>query len=131
MSLIEQLGGYERANNIAHNYSNDRDRVIQCSSKDIEYTGDPSEIANINLVEFSISDLRSALLKYRRQHNIFEYGDDVVYNYGLNRFGLYVIHGKVTGGKVWIRNYRNQFLNERVEYLIHATDAEIKAGRRL
>lgn len=138
MSLIEQLGGYERANNIARNYSNDRDRVIQCSSKDIEYTGDPSEIANINLVEFAISDLRSAVLKYRREHSLFEVGDLVTHL--TTRDILKVISIEDSNKhyrfiKVKAINPKNQEsvneFNSLWFQLKHATDEEVEAGRRL
>lgn len=105
MNLIEQLGGYEAA----------------------KAEGE----------EWGFDDfLNNQLLEYRRQHNIFEVGDEVVFkdsSHALDRCGLgsgevlvikdidfydYLIfecssHGH---GKKWFR---------------HATDEEIKAGRRL
>lgn len=51
-NLIEQLGGYERASSIA-----------KCKSGVVHPT----------------NQLLAALLEYRRQHNIFEVGDKVVY----------------------------------------------------
>lgn len=103
MKLIEQLGGYEKAK---------------------EVLKQKHPLHNINA-------LRSALLDYRRANNIFEYGDDVVCVHESSRYELYVIHGSVVDGMVWIRNHRNQFIHERAEYLKHATDKEIEVGHRL
>ena len=110
MNLIEQLGGYENAK-----IRLQRDNVL--NDEDYKYG-------------------QKVLLDYRRQHNIFEIGDKVVFKDGshaLDRCDLgsgevlvikdidfydYLIfecspHGH---GQKWFK---------------HATDEEIKAGKRL
>lgn len=88
MNLIEQLGGYDRAINIAN-----------CKSGVVHPTKQPLD----------------ALLQYRRENNIFEEGD------------LVVIPSKV--GDLFTVN-RLLSRSDRDE-MVHATDAEIKAGHRL
>ena len=103
MSLIEQLGGYERA------------KIIQGSR---EMGGLPYDL-----------DLEDALLQYRRQHNIFKVGDSFV-NYADDAIYTALsidqnnrMHGKSGDKNVW--TYFGRF------GLRHATDEEIKAGKRL
>lgn len=106
MNLIERLGGYERA------------KIIQGSR---EMGGLPYDL-----------DLEDALLQYRRQHNIFE-SDDLVASKkwvdgSIHKIELVdsedrtlKIFSHDMAFSYWVdsRNYR------------HATDAEIKAGKRL
>ena len=103
MNLIEQLGGYERA------------KIIQGSR---EMGGLPYDL-----------DLEDALLQYRRQHNIFKVGDSFV-NYADDAIYTALsidqnnrMHGKSGDKNVW--TYFGRF------GLRHATDEEIKAGKRL
>ena len=121
MNLIEQLGGYECA---AYEYKNTL--LADGFPYVIKATG----------TKFTRPELGDELLEYRRQHNIFEVGDKVVFkdaSRALDRCDLgrgevllikdidfydYLIfecspHGH---GQKWFR---------------HATDAEIKAGKRL
>ena len=108
MNLIERLGGYERA------------KIIQGSR---EMGGLPYDL-----------DLEDALLQYRRQHNIFEVGDKVI------------IVQKVWGEDPWddlcyVFNAKTHHIVgvgidisvgfESSQAYRHATDAEIKAGKRL
>ena len=104
--MIEQLGGYEKAKD----------------ALDLPLNYD-----------FSDDDIRKALLDYRRENNIFDVGDKVVSKYeNLNLFGdvvLEIEYFRKLSSVVWVR-----FTNEndyRVDALRHATDTEIKAGRRL
>ena len=66
-------------------------------------------------------DLEDALLQYRRQHNIFEAGDKVV----------------VKAEPFWPEDYLIQTVGQEhigkwyMSAWRHATDEEIKAGRRL
>lgn len=121
MNLIEQLGGYECA---AYEYKN------TLLADDFPY------VIKATGTKFTRPELGDELLEHRRQHNIFEVGDKVVFKDGshaLDRCDLgsgevlvikdidfydYLIfecspHGH---GQKWFR---------------HATDAEIKAGKRL
>ena len=107
MNLIEQLGGYEYLNGfykraVAHG--------------------------------FTLTEIKEELLKYRRKHNIFEVGDKVI------------IVQKVWGEDPW--DDLCYVFNAKTHHIVgvgidisvgfgssqayrHATDAEIKAGKRL
>lgn len=101
MNLIEQLGGYEYLNGFYK-------RAVAHG--------------------FTLTEIKEELLKYRRQHNIFERNDyvvnkDIKYSDELNIVSAsndkaLWFFGKIYGGFV-----KSQFR--------HATDAEIKAGKRL
>ena len=75
--------------------------------------------------------LNNQLLEYRRQHNIFEVGDFVLRNDGFgNVLKVTSIEGeyanlvrRVDGESIW-----SWF---KLVDIRHATDAEIKAGKRL
>ncbi len=95
MNLIEQLGGYENAKRELE--LKEQDSVLQCCA---------SVTANM---------IRSAMLEYRRQHNIFEVGDRFVID-GL--FGVFYAND----GNIPYLDYNK---------IRHATDEEIAAGRRL
>ena len=107
MNLIEQLGGYEKAK---------------------EWYKDQDLRGNHTV------GIRHALLEYRRQHNIFEVGDKVI------------IVQKVWGEDPW--DDLCYVFNAKTHHIVgvgidisvgfgssqayrHATDAEIKAGKRL
>ena len=105
MNLIEQLGGYEEAKDTQ------RQRALSGLLHDYDW------------------ELHSALLEYRRQHNIFEvgdyfvnYADDAVYT-ALSIDQNNRMHGKSGDKNVW--TYFGRF------GLRHATDEEIAAGKRL
>ena len=102
MNLIEQLGGYENAK-----IRLERANVL--SDADYEYG-------------------QKALLKHRRQHNIFEVGDKVIgsklfddrifeFQYYLPELSMAVI--SKDGAAIGLNQLR------------HATPEEIKAGKRL
>ena len=104
MNLIEQLGGYEKAK---------------------EWYKDQDLRGNHTV------RIRHALLEYRRQHNIFEVGDFVLRKDGFgNVLKVTSIEGgyanlvkRVDGGSIWVWF--------KLVDIRHATDAEIKAGKRL
>ena len=108
MNLIEQLGGYEAAKNLLGGVSNNRS---------------PREI------------LTRELLAYRRQHNIFEVGDKVVLaqSYSLDtvheikRIENLTPHIKDSETTYFLENSLGCWLFQ----IKHATDEEIKAGKRL
>ena len=106
MNLIEQLGGYERAK-----YEFEMIKEMKPVY--------PGEIETNNRL----------LLEYRRQHNIYEAGDDVVY-----------VHSHFDSSIMTLRKVSASGLPQRVREhdngvsiydVRHATDAEIKAGKRL
>lgn len=103
MDLIEQLGGYEESKKFLSEIFNNKS---------------PRKILNRELLE------------YRRQHNIFEVGDKVVlisnsdddifeYTEYSKNLDLHFFESKNNYGHASLSNIR------------HATDAEIKAGKRL
>lgn len=107
MNLIEQLGGYEAAKNFLGSVSNNKS---------------PREI------------LTRELLAYRRQHNIFEHGDYIVWLFDYEPSHLYTVKNITEKGY----DYGNDWgwygvlSNEGVGYNFrHATNEEIKAGKRL
>ena len=109
MSLIEQLGGYEHLNGFYK-------RAVAHG--------------------FTLTEIKGELLKYRRQHNIFEMGDKVVF---IN--DVYADYDNVVSidfiGKfdLMVSDHTKGFqLNEFCAWskiIRHATTEEIEAGRRL
>ena len=67
------------------------------------------------------------LLEHRRQHNIFEAGDLVIKTHPKNTI-LWPVLGVYKNGGVWLDYKGFCWKPPRVR---HATDEEIKAGRRL
>ena len=104
MNLIEQLGGYEQANSKLLKM----DKIL----KEVYYSHSDAQKAN---------ELRQALLEYRRQHNIFEVGDKLV----------------VKAHPFWPEDYVIRTVEQEhigkwyMSAWRHATDEEIKAGKRL
>lgn len=96
MNLIEQLGGYEIA------------------KRELELKGQNSVLQCCIAVTAEM--IRDALLEYRRQHNIFEVGDKVVWRKSLTPISSLMEVTDLDGETWGIR---------------HATDAEIEAGKRL
>ena len=87
MNLIEKLGGYDRAK------AKFRDNG-----------------------SFHAERMKTALLQYRRQHNIFKIGDLYVFTEKYSKQSVIHKVDSLNSGKGCIR---------------HATNEEIKAGRRL
>ena len=106
MSLIEQLGGYEKAKEWY---------------KDQDLRGNHT------------TRIRHALLEYRRQHNIFEVGDKVVL-LGDGTWGhLFEVEKMSPKGRKPTKLKTDVFGNFHVGYNVvrHAAPEEIAAGRRL
>ena len=105
MNLIEQLGGYEK---------------VSKAVKIIDIRSD------------RYKRLKAALLEYRRQHNIFEIDDYVVYQGGAGLSGLFRIEKLTKTGKPKsVKSNRFGGFPCRYCEIRHATPEEIKAGRRL
>ena len=121
MNLIEQLGGYELAKQVFDSVPKDGN----------SYTVTRDDTG----ASFHSGEIFKALLEYRRQHNIFEVGDKVVSKHkNLHLFDDVVLDIayfrddlKELGRFVRFTN-GNDF---KLDALRHATDAEIKANRRL
>lgn len=103
MNLIEQLGGYENARERLK-----RDNVL--SDDDFNYG-------------------QRQLLEYRRQHNIFEVGDLVVNDAFINSH-VYVFKKLLPDISMALIAYDDEGACGLYS-LRHATDEEIKAGKRL
>lgn len=68
------------------------------------------------------------LLEYRRQHNIFEEGDKTVFVDDFMHDELMTV-AWTRKGEVWMDEGAKRCTN--LSMIRHATDEEIKAGRRL
>ena len=76
---------------------------------------------------FTLTEIKEELLEYRRQHNIFEVGDKVIKTHPKNTI-LWPVLGVYKNGGVWLDYKGFCWKPPRVR---HATDEEIKAGKRL
>ena len=103
MNLIERLGGYEKAK------AKFRDNGSLHAER-----------------------LKAALLEYRRQHNIYELDDYVVYQGDAGLSGLFRIEKLTKTGKPKsVKSNRFGGFPCRYCEVRHATPEEIAAGRRL
>ena len=102
MSLIEQLGGYEHLNGFYK-------RAVAHG--------------------FTLTEIKEELLKYRRQHNIFEPDDYIIHDDELKVFAMWssAVEGCAYIGYAYAEDGEMAHKDE----FRHATDEEIKAGRRL
>jgi hypothetical protein len=112
VNLIEQLGGYERAKDGLHR--------LKLEKKDLLTCGD------FVVVE---SEIDAALIEYRRQHNIFETDDYIIHDGELKVFAMWssAVEGCAYIGYAYAENGEMAHKDE----FRHATDEEIKAGKRL
>ena len=74
-------------------------------------------------------DINNELLEYRRQHNIFEIDDYIIHDGELKVFAMWstAIEGCAYIGYAYAENGEMAHKDE----FRHATDEEIKAGKRL
>lgn len=102
MNLIEQLGGYEYLNGFYK-------RAVAHG--------------------FTLTEIKEELLKYRRQHNIFETDDYIIHDGELKVFAMWssAVEGCAYIGYAYAENGEMAHKDE----FRHTTDAEIKAGKRL
>ena len=107
MNLIEQLGGYEAA----------KKQVSRLESKGSLVTAE---------------GMKLELLEYRRQHNIFEVGDKVVFEAHFCDGHEGLGHGEITYCTIDKRVFEidNYYLIS-IDEIRHATDLEIEAGKGL
>ena len=104
--LIEKLGGYEKAKRELE--LKEQNSVLQCC------------------ITVTAEMIRDALLDYRRQHNIFEVGDKVVYVDDFMPNSVSVV--SEVNDRVWLNDNNAVCIKEMIK---HAEDEEIKAGKRL
>ena len=102
MNLIEQLGGYEETKKHLDS--------CWCDDDNRAY-------------------LLEKLLEYRRQHNIFEIDDYIIHDGELKVFAMWssAVEGCAYIGYAYAENGEMAHKDE----FRHATDEEIKAGKRL
>ena len=102
MNLIEQLDGYEHLNGFYK-------RAVAHG--------------------FTLTEIKEELLKYRRQHNIFEPDDYIIHDGELKVFAMWssAVEGCAYIGYAYAENGEMAHKDE----FRHATDEEIKAGKRL
>ena len=102
MNLIEQLGGYEHLNGFYK-------RAVAHG--------------------FTLTEIKEELLKYRRQHNIFEPDDYIIHDGELKVFAMWssAVEGCAYIGYAYAEDGEMAHKDE----FRHATDEEIKAGKRL
>lgn len=110
MNLIEQLGGYEKAKAFLNATSFTIDELIMMQRSGLR-----------------TQHVEKALLEYRRQHNIFEVGDKVV-AIGKDYISTIMTVERILGGGLECFESGYIFSTQGVR---HATDEEIKAGKRL
>ncbi|WP_180110745.1 hypothetical protein [Acinetobacter sp. YH12098] len=103
MNLIEQLGGYEKA----------KIRLGSC---------------DITLAYYQ--ELDRQLLEYRRQHNIFEEGDNVVSRCNDKETRIFKYETTI-GKNIVVKCKKGKGYCYPKKWFSHANDAEIKAGKRL
>ena len=114
MSLIEQLGGYEKAKEW--------------------YAKETKRLGAKGLWSWKFSELQNEMLEYRRENNIFENGDKVVHIYDCENSMIFTVKDISNNGYSFGNDW-GWFVvlsNMGVGYTFkHATPQEIEAGRRL
>ena len=103
MNLIEQLGGYEHLNGFYK-------RAVAHG--------------------FTLTEIKEELLKYRRQHNIFEVGDKVVSRCADKEIRIFT-YQETIGRNILVKCKKGKGYCYPKKWFSHANDAEIKAGKRL
>ena len=118
MNLIEQLGGYERAKAFLNAASYTMDELIMMRRSGVR----PQHV-------------EKALIEYRRQHNIFEVGDAVIRKWNGRLYYL-IVDIDNDGQEFLIHHdkgakFKDCRIFDNICNFKHATDEEIKAGKRL
>ena len=111
MSLIEQLGGYEKT-------KDHRDYLIDFGN----------EFNRPN--KYEVNKINNALLEYRSKHNIFEVGDKVVSRCADKEIRIFT-YQETIGRNILVKCKKGKGYCYPKKWFSHANDAEIKAGKRL
>lgn len=116
MNLIEQLGGYDRAKKLV-------DDCKRYGRSDVKVP------VNSGFIHIVADFLELDLLEYRRQHNIFEIDDYIIHDGELRVFAMWssAVEGCAYIGYAYAEDGEMAHKDE----FRHATDEEIKAGKRL
>ena len=115
MNLIERLAGYGECERLS---------AVPAASS-----------FRIRGIEFTREELERAMLEYRRQHNIFEVGDAVIRKWNGRLYYL-IVDIDNDGQEFLIHHdkgakFKDCRIFDNICNFKHATDEEIKAGRRL
>ncbi|MEB6680419.1 hypothetical protein [Acinetobacter lwoffii] len=114
MNLIEQLGGYERAKAFLNATSFTIDELIMMQRSGLR-----------------TQHVEKALLDYRRQHNIYEVGDKVVLKRPDQFSEIYTYDAYSEKMDLHFFESESDYGHVALDRVRHATDEEIKAGKRL
>lgn len=111
MSLIEQLGGYEKAKEFLNAKSYTIDELVMMQRSGLR-----------------TQHVEKALIEHRRQHNIYEEGDWIIYDDELMVFAMWSKHHNEYA-YIGYANADDGALEHRSAFR-HATDEEIAQGYR-
>ena len=146
MNPIEQLGGYEKAKEIVFDPLHPQMTHVSndgCHWVNEEFSHIP-EIQEQIPTMVRIKDIRKALLEYRRQHNVFEI-DDLITHPSYD-WKILKVHDPIKSENLLfaktndhVKHHWGHGLVFDDKYVVavsysecrHATDSEIKAGKRL
>lgn len=122
MNLIEQLGDYEKVKSII--ISNEDGYNFY--SNYYEYYSDNSTYED----SINIMDIEKSILEYRRENNIFEVGDKVVF---VSEKMDFLDDDQIHSISVITENNLPKVCGLYVSFeaIKHATDDEIKVGHRI
>ena len=114
MNLIEKYGSYDAA---------------KAKQQELSKIAADPQLLLVGKIIKEIGEIEIALLEYRRQHNIFEPDDYIIHDGELKVFAMWssAVEGCAYIGYAYAENGEMAHKDE----FRHATDAEIKAGRRL
>ena len=118
MNLIEKYGGYDAA---------------KAKQQELSKIAADPQLLLVGKIIKEIGEIEIALLEYRRQHNIFEVGDKVVFTDILNSCVVTFESTETDPMQIVWLTYPDGTAGYvfHLNKIKHATDAEIKAGKRL
>lgn len=154
MNLIEQLGGYEKAKIIVNsaldfthidiydgfeyfiyekqNGNGDINDVLTLNPR-LNHTGSAFIQGGLDKYggwHIGINEIKTALLEYRRQHNIYEHGDKIIVDWDpCQIFTVDLVFPEIRLISA-LDSSGNKVGNASFDRIKHATDEEIKAGKR-
>ena len=114
MNLIEKYGSYDAA---------------KAKQQELSKIAADPQLLLVGKIIKEIGEIEITLLEYRRQHNIFEPDDYIIHDGELKVFAMWssAVEGCAYIGYAYAENGEMAHKDE----FRHATDEEIKAGKRL
>ena len=118
MNLIEKYGSYDAA---------------KAKQQELSKIAADPQLLLVGKIIKEIGEIEIALLEYRRQHNIFEVGDKVVFTDILNSCVVTFESTETDPMQIVWLTYPDGTAGYvfHLNKIKHATDEEIKAGKRL